>query len=299
MYCKTFVFGFPNVLYKRKMEEEGNNVIMLKLDKQYTFTQVIGLYRQFKIINEQTQLQSFRKQLSEITTFIHTDQRTVVVGDFNLDYVKMNEQTYTHRRIYDELLEMSYAFDLTQMVKEITWMRLYNNHVRKSTLDHIYTNNQDLIDCITVQKREISDHSLITCTTKGYRKSNRWITYEYNSWQAYSKEALQTELQTYDFGILSTLGAQDIANKLDHILGTLHDKMIIMKQVKKPVSKLNFSSHIIEMKKKHNNLYKRARRESNSELLKRARAMEKNIRKEIVKSKETKIKIEASLGSAN
>ena len=106
-----------------------------------------------------------------MTDFIKTEKSVIMVGDFNLDFMKRDVQNYPQRRLYDELLEMTYAFDLSQMVVETTWSRVYNGLLRTSVLDHVYTNNDELVSTITVEKQTISDHSAVEVTSIGkYKK---------------------------------------------------------------------------------------------------------------------------------
>ena len=115
-----------NINYTRVTELEETNVILLNIEAKYTFTQIIGIYRPFKLTANVGQLDSFKRQINEITKFMRDDTNKILIGDVNLDYLKKNVQIYAQRRIYDELLEAANAFDLTQLVNEITWARIYS-----------------------------------------------------------------------------------------------------------------------------------------------------------------------------
>ena len=149
---RTVAYVKTSIIYTRKKETNGTNVILLNLDKKYAVTQLAGIYRPFKMTENQTQLNHFRQQLKEITNWLKDEEMCLLTGDFNLDFNKCNVQIYQQRRIYDELLELSYAFELTQLVKEITWARVYQGVIRSSILDHAYTNNEDNILNIRVEK---------------------------------------------------------------------------------------------------------------------------------------------------
>ena len=99
------------------------------------------------------------------------------MGDFNLDYNKKDLQSYPQRRIYDELLETVTAFDLTQLVKTETWLRVYQGQVRSSILDHVYSNNVGLIEHISVDKQVISDHSSVTISLCGVTRDEKRIIF--------------------------------------------------------------------------------------------------------------------------
>ena len=68
---------------------------------------------------------------------------------------------------------MAVAFDLKQMVEEITWERLHNNELRSSILDHVYTNNAESIKEVIIDKQEVSYHSLICIETDGVLKKKK------------------------------------------------------------------------------------------------------------------------------
>ena len=250
-----------NISYKRNRETEGTNVLLLNLDVKYTITQLVGVYRQFKQTANQSQLFSFKKQLSEITDFLKDEDAVMITGDFNLDFNKINTQNYTCRRIYDELLELTYAFDLEQMVKEDTWSRMYQGTIRSSILDHVYLSNNEIMNTISVEKQPISDHSVVVLTTVGDIKTASNQTYEYDCWKHYTKEALKSELRNNNFDILCNLNVQEIADKLDQILGTIKDKLVPRKRVTKSKTQVTLPAHIIEMKHKLKNLYKSAKKQ--------------------------------------
>ncbi len=65
------------------------------------------------------------------------------------------------------------AFDLKQIINEVTWERLHANELRTSILDHIYTNNLEAVNQVFVKKQETSDHSLILIETEGRVSINR------------------------------------------------------------------------------------------------------------------------------
>ena len=62
-------------------------------------------------------------------TDLQDSKVNLILGDLNLDYEQRRENSYQHRRIYDEWLEAITAFDLIQIVKESTWERIYFNNV--------------------------------------------------------------------------------------------------------------------------------------------------------------------------
>jgi len=75
-------------------------------------------------------------QLRNLTDFLQDSKVNLILGDLNLDYEKRRENSYQHRKIYDERLETFTAFDFIQVVKELTWERIHNNNVQTSILDY-------------------------------------------------------------------------------------------------------------------------------------------------------------------
>ena len=165
--CKTRIICYikDTVKYERTYESAKSNLILLQIDRSYSVQQVIGVYRAFKIAGEISLHERTKKMLKEITDFLKEDQTCFLLGDLNLDFAKKNCPEYRHRTIYNEWLEMALAFDLKQMVEEITWERLHVNELRSSILDHAYTNNLESIKEVVVKKQEVSDHSLIRTET--------------------------------------------------------------------------------------------------------------------------------------
>ena len=123
--------------------------------------------------------------LEEITDFIKEDQTCLVLGDFNLDFAKNNCPEYRHLTIYDKWLEMALAFDLKQMVEEITWERLHVNELRSSILDHAYTNNIESMKEVVVEKQEVSDHSLLRIETERHLEARKYKTLKYQNWKKF------------------------------------------------------------------------------------------------------------------
>ena len=207
---------------------------------------------------------------------------------------------YANRRIYDELLEAVTAFDLVQLVKEKTWARVYNNNdVRMSTLDHVYTNNIEGVETVTVLKQEISDHSLVMIETVGLVRERVKEYFTYVCWKNYSKEALLELIAKADTRSMEDKSAQVIADELDQLFGEICDVLLPVKVVIKRNNELIYSLKVIQMKRKLKNMYKRVKKKEDVQAMKRCRTFEKQIRREIMESKRTKIRAEAELGPKN
>ncbi len=191
------------------------------------------------------------------------------------------------------------AFDLKQVVEEVTWERLHANEIRMSILDHIYANNQEVVKQVLVEKQETSDHSLILVEAEGTSsQSRKYTTLKYQNWIKYSKESLLAALQRESLGYNQGATAQQICDKLDKILGKAVDELTPTEERKIRING-TIPSHIQIKKRKLRNLHKRAKRMESLDLMRKCRRMEKEIKKELHKSRKTKIRKEVELGGKN
>jgi exonuclease III len=131
IYVKT------NVSYVRRKDLEGVNshitIIDLKSKNDY---RIINLYRSFNPRNDYTPLELFKYQVNIIKNCL-TD-RTIILGDFNLDWNKRGSMNYPFRNYFNHWNdEMSGALAI-QIVDFPTWSRSVNGILRESVIDHIY-----------------------------------------------------------------------------------------------------------------------------------------------------------------
>ena len=285
--------------YTRIIEPEDGCVIMLNIAGNYAHKQVCGLYRPFKMVRNLTRVDDWRSQIQSITDFIKTEESVMIVGDFNLDYDKLQVQNYTARVLYDHWLETVYAFDLEQLVYEPTWSRVYQGLLKTSILDHVYVNNICSIEEIKVEKQPISDHAAIIVLTTGAKAKKRGMSFQYTCWKNYSAEKLRDELAKFSFEDLIAKDCQTIADEMDQILGTIRDTLLTTKTVKNRNVDASYPGYILEMKTKLRNMHKRAKKTANIALILKCKTFEKRIRSEIMKSKMNKVRAESKLGPKN
>ena len=84
---------------------------------------------------------------------------------------------------------------------------------------------------------------------KPKKKNKCVIEAEYDCWSNYTKDMLLKELSEYNWVMLMDLGAQEMADKLDHILGTIKDRIVPRKVLKKRENEANVSAHILEKRR--------------------------------------------------
>ena len=168
-----------------------------------------------------------------------------------------------------------------------------------STLDHVYTNNVESIENITVHKQEISDHLLVMIETTGALRTNRKEYFTYVDWKNYSKEALLDMIDSVRLAEIENTTVQVIADELDQLFGEVCGELLPIKTVMKRNNESIYSDRILQKKRKLRNMYKRIKKKEDVLLMRRCRVFERQIRNDIIESKRTKIRTEAGLGPKN
>ena len=71
--------------------------------------------------------------------------KTVLLGDFNLDYGRIYDDNYAHKNLFADFDEILSDYNLIQMVNFVTWSRMIGPNLRSSVLDHAYVKDPCLI----------------------------------------------------------------------------------------------------------------------------------------------------------
>ncbi len=82
-----------NIPYKRQFEEENSHVILLRINSKFTIDNIAGLYRPFKIEENETALSKNKIQLRNVNDFLQDSKVNLIMGDLNLDYEKRRENS--------------------------------------------------------------------------------------------------------------------------------------------------------------------------------------------------------------
>jgi len=145
---------------------------------------VIGVYRPFKNINNNTQQTYFDKLLINLKSIsMKTTKKICIGGDFNINYLK---EGYMKER----LEEWSIEYDYNQLIDKPTWQRIVKVQdkkvLRHSLLDLIFTNSDGMAE---IMDKLDSDHCCISFTFKNNDfKINRkkWKRRDYRKYNAQS-----------------------------------------------------------------------------------------------------------------
>ena len=97
---------------------------------------LINVYRNFKPQANKSQREKFKYQLNLIK--VAMKKRTIIIGDFNLDYSQKENINYKYANMFNDFEEILSINTLFQIIEFPTWSRIVNNELKESTLDHIY-----------------------------------------------------------------------------------------------------------------------------------------------------------------
>ena len=177
--------------YKRvtSLEGEDSNVIIVDIDGKNP-TRIINVYRSFNPQNGESQREKFKYQLSLIKkAFV---KGTILLGDFNLDFLKKHCINYANRNLLDDFDDVLSDLNLIQMVNCTTWSRIVNNCFKESLLDHIYVTDPTIGNSITTVKPCFGDHLLVIMEWM-LNKPTVEIIFK-RDWRKYSKDILCNHL---------------------------------------------------------------------------------------------------------
>ena len=148
--------------YKRQDELEGENshLIIIDITDNKSTYRLINIYRSFNPQGGISAVDLFKHQLDLIN--LACNSRTIIIGDINLDFSKINDVNYTNRALFEEFETRLGHHCLIQMVNFHTWSRMVANTHKSSILDHIYVRDPSNVQNINSTDPYFGDHLLIT-----------------------------------------------------------------------------------------------------------------------------------------
>ena len=150
---------------------------------------LINVYRSFAPQHNVSQRDKFVYQLNLIKQAFTTT--SIVLGDFNLDWHRQYDQSYSHKNYFADMEDLLGALYLNQIVNSPTWTRTINGVVKESILDHIHLVDPFVVNDLSKSWTSFTDHYLISFTIS-QQKCNIKSTWS-RDWRNYSKEALNTK----------------------------------------------------------------------------------------------------------
>jgi endonuclease/exonuclease/phosphatase family metal-dependent hydrolase len=137
----------------------NQNIIVLKIiQKNLPYLFISAIYRPWKNIKNLSQENAFKNQINQMKRLIPKNSECIVLGDFNINYAKMNNRNVVNRTLTQILKNLVENHSLEQMVSFKTWSRTVNGQFRSSILDHVYVSDNGKIKSITPLSIPISDH---------------------------------------------------------------------------------------------------------------------------------------------
>ena len=154
---RTAFYISNNLNYKRRcdLEENNSHLIVIDFEDGKKTRRVINIYRSFNPLNE-TARELFSRQLDLIGNAFN--QNCTLLGDFNLDYSRKHDISYSGSGLF-ELLDLRLGpLNLVQIVEFYTWSRLVGLNLRKSCIDHVYVKELNSVHSVTNLKPCFGDH---------------------------------------------------------------------------------------------------------------------------------------------
>ena len=210
---------------------------------------VSSVYRQWSTVDAMSELTDLREIISD-----SNNKNVVIMGDFNLDATKLYEKSYKHRKLADQLIEISEEFGLEPKFGAPTFAHQHG----QSTLDFFLT-SKETGGAVEVIPFGNSDHDAAVITlaspTEKNKLSKKQITIR---GKIQNKIAFQSEMMSKMSeivqGMLSTQDINQQASMFMSAFSSILDKhapiRTIRVAVKKPKHAL--STETLEARKERN-----------------------------------------------
>ena len=279
--------------YNRLSNVENKKVELIIIESMNNI--MCGYYRPFLLPNHANESGYVIESISTLNKL--TSPNMIIMGDFNIDYNKLDHQNYRSAKLYNEFESYFIEKTFVQLIKNITWQRKYKNSLKTSILDHIYTNNLPSITDSFNEQQPIGDHNLIGAMIKtssiNYPKS---FPRTIQDWSKYSKQALNEKLSSINFDELELLDVESHVSELNQILGTILDNLVPTMQIKRKEVPGFISVNYIRKRRKRKNYYKKYKKTGEIKFLKKSRDLEKELKKDIQEIKKKKIRSKVKPG---
>lgn len=209
-------------------------------------SQIVGHYRPFKLVNHISQKSYVQDTINFLKRELVQDQKTIIVGDFNLDYAKISDDSYSNRQIFDIWLQFIDELGLIQFIQEPTWSRCINGKMKNSILDHCYSNSE--LSFFTFDSM-ISDHKGIFIGPLKTRRAEHSLSLK-RKWKTYTPTSLKYHLSLTDWERFRYMDLEQKSDFLDiEILSALHkvSPEVVISSKDRHVA---WSDKLLELKKK-------------------------------------------------
>ena len=191
--CRTMLYIKNSVKYVRQIQTEkpGAHIILLKIECENKVICLASIYRSYKLTGHGSHLQAFQEQIEILHTFMNANrgENCIIMGDMNLDERRRSDRSYHLHQLYQMWDEFERERCLIHMVKFSTWTRMHAGTLRQSIIDHVYVNNQALVEYVEENSVTVGDHVSVLISIACKTKTERRAVYIRNL-KNYSKDKL-------------------------------------------------------------------------------------------------------------
>ena len=181
------IYLHRDINYVRRLDLEKENLHVVFVDlKMKTNIRIISIFRPFRP-QDCSPNDFFKLQLSLLNDAM--TKNCLLMGDFNLDAGMEFRNDYIYKNPFSLLSDFTLLNNLVQLVNFVTWSRSVNAVIKESTLDHIYTDNDSLVNEVTFKVPTFGDHKLIIAKLN-ISLNNNAVSICKRSWHNYSKSRL-------------------------------------------------------------------------------------------------------------
>ena len=277
--CRTMLYVKNSIKYTRQItiEKPGGHIILLKIECENKVICLASIYRTYKLTGHESHLQAFQEQIEILQTFMNANggENCIIMGDMNLDERRRSDRSYHLHKLYQMWDNFERERCLIQMVKFSTWTRIHAGTLRQSIIDHVYVDNQALVEYVEEISVTVGDHVPVMISIVYKTKTERRTVYIRN-WKNYSKEKLEIELAKEDWNIMAH-SSEDYNNIFENkLLGVLEN--VIPYEFK--INRGGWypdTEKLVKLKRKRKNLFLNAKRRGDGGRLQRCKALDRKI----------------------
>jgi len=232
---------------------------------------IIGLYRPFKTLEGETASSNFTRLIDCLQSYIvkNPQRKLVIVGDINIDYLKIGDKSYQRHLLAEALLDFQVRNVLDQKVTEITRHRMVNrngqNQLQTSLLDHVYTNGL-YVDDVIILPLIASDHDIIKILMNSEQKAKTTLKKIIRDWRRYSKEKLLENLASYNWNEIDhTDDITTLNDRIEQAIKTAFDKTTKWATIRERGSNFVGYLNLKSLQRKRNKLYTNWKKTNNNQ----------------------------------
>jgi hypothetical protein len=206
---------------RKVLENTGLHIIIIDLISNIKL-RIINMYRPINPLGNILAREFFQLQLNLIKA-AYTNDSTILLGDFNLDWTRRDNIDYAFRSYFEDFDEAMSGKTCIQLVNFPTWSRVVNGVHRESAIDHIYTPNPCQIRGFHNVKPYFGDHSAIMFEYNIVKPKP--VTTIRRNWKNYSQNRLLNMLGNVNWNLQGDL-VQDCWNELENKLISIVDDIV-------------------------------------------------------------------------